>query len=61
MQMDMSISLERIEFLCRQIQKLDEDIYMGTSDDLVAVATSDEATFNDRVVTSFSVRRTSER
>lgn len=49
-QKDMAISLERIEFLFRQFQKLDEDIYMGTANNLVQVETSDEAAFNDRVV-----------
>lgn len=49
-QMDMTISLERIEFLFRQIQKLDEDIYLDTTDDLVTAETSEEATFNDKIV-----------
>lgn len=49
-QKDMAILLERIEFLFHQIQKLDEEIYMDTVDDLVPTETSDEAVFNGRVV-----------
>lgn len=46
----MAILLESIEFLFHQIQKLDEEIYTDTVDNLVPMKTSDEAAFNGRVV-----------
>lgn len=48
-QKDTTISLDTIEFLLREIQKLDEKIYMNI-DEVISTSTSDTPAFNGMVV-----------